>query len=148
MQSKIPCLIQNAGKPLTTGKQAECYANEQIGIDVLKVNNGLTFAQTASEAIALQTRAKAAQKSGAPNAAALEAQYQTALNDKATLFEGQTERGLLLTTYGFSILGDRAQQAAWVCFVIALVLLVAAIAGLVHAFTPAARAQVLGVAKS
>ena len=52
-----------------------------------------------------------------------------------TLFQGETLRGLLLTSYGFSIFGERAQQAAWVCFAVALVLFLAAIAGFVHAFT-------------
>ena len=52
-----------------------------------------------------------------------------------TLFRGETLRGLLLTSYGFSIFGERAQQAAWVCFGVALVLFLASIAGFVHAFT-------------
>jgi len=148
VQAKIGCLIQNAGKPLTSGKQAQCYANEQIGIDVVSINGGQTFSQTSSAAIALKTQATAAQQSGAANAAALESQYEATEAKASTLFEGQTERGLLLTTYGFSILGDRAQQAAWVCYLIALVLMLAAIAGLVHAFTPAAEAQLLAISKS
>ncbi len=52
-----------------------------------------------------------------------------------TLQTGETLRGLLLTSYGFSIFGERAQQAAWVCYLVALVLLLASIAGFVHAFT-------------
>ena len=52
-----------------------------------------------------------------------------------SLFRGETLRGLLLTSYGFSIFGERAQQAALVCFGVALVLLLASIAGFVHAFT-------------
>jgi hypothetical protein len=51
-----------------------------------------------------------------------------------TLFRGETLRGLLLTSYGFSIFGERAEQAAWVAFAAALVLALAAIAGFVHAF--------------
>jgi hypothetical protein len=30
-QAKVPCLVQNAGRPLVTGEQAACYANYQIG---------------------------------------------------------------------------------------------------------------------
>ena len=39
-QKKVRCLVANAGKPLTTGKQAECYAKYQIGIDLTLVDNG------------------------------------------------------------------------------------------------------------
>lgn len=144
-QNKQPCLIQNAGKLISTGIQAECYANEQIALDVLNINNGLTFAQTSKEASTVEKEAKAAAASGATDAASLEAQYTTLSADKSTLFEGQTERGLLLTTYGFSILGDRAHDAALVCFLVALILLLAAIAGMVHAFSPAGRKQILAV---
>jgi hypothetical protein len=41
----------------------------------------------------------------------------------------------LLTSYGFSIFGQRAHQAALVPFAAALVLLLASIAGFIHAFT-------------
>lgn len=51
------------------------------------------------------------------------------------MFRGETLRGLLLTSYGFSIFGDRAYQAALVSFGAALVLLLASIAGFIHAFT-------------
>ena len=50
-----------------------------------------------------------------------------------TLFRGETLRGLLLTSYGFSIFGERAAQAALVCFAAALVLFLASLAGFVHA---------------
>ena len=63
-------------------------------------------------------------------------QKSDVLNGKVdTLFRGETLRGLLLTSYGFSIFGDRAQQAAWVSFAAAFVLLLASIAGFVHAFS-------------
>jgi hypothetical protein len=50
-----------------------------------------------------------------------------------TLFRGETLRGLLLTSYAFSIFGDGSQTAAYVCYILAFVLFVAAIAGYVHA---------------
>ena len=53
---------------------------------------------------------------------------------RQTLFRGETLRGLLLTSYGFSIFGDKAMQAAWVAFLASFVLLIASIAGFVHAF--------------
>jgi hypothetical protein len=59
------------------------------------------------------------------------------------LFRGETLRGLLLTSYGFSIFGDRAQTAAYVCYLLALVLFLAAVAGFVHAATRSADRTIL-----
>src|SRR4051812_46229029 len=39
-QKQVPCLVHNAGKALTTGAQAECYALYQIGIDLTVVDHG------------------------------------------------------------------------------------------------------------
>ena len=50
-----------------------------------------------------------------------------------TLFRGETLRGLLLTSYGFSVFGEKADQAAKVSFLVALVLTLASIAGFIHA---------------
>ena len=115
------CLKANAGKPLTTGKQAECYANHYIAVHLSEVNDGKTYAQTSNEARAITDTSSPAYK-------ALDAKVQT-------LFRGETLRGLLLTSYGFSIFGERAAQAAWVCYLVALVLFLAAIAGFIHAAT-------------
>jgi hypothetical protein len=49
----------------------------------------------------------------------------------------------LLTSYGFSIFGDRAQTAAYVCYALALVLFLAAVAGYIHAATKRADHVVL-----
>jgi hypothetical protein len=54
---------------------------------------------------------------------------------RTTLQTGETLRGLLLTTYGFSIFGDRAALAGTICFIAFGLLLVLSIAGLIHAFT-------------
>jgi len=57
---------------------------------------------------------------------------------------GETLRGLLLTTYGFSIFGDKAALAANVLYALAGLMLVLSIAGFVHAFvTP--KEKVVGV---
>ena len=77
--------------------------------------------------------ATAAKDQGAPDASALEAKA-TELDGKVqTLFRGETLRGLLLTSYGFSEFGRKAEQAALVAFLVALVLFLASIAGIVHA---------------
>jgi hypothetical protein len=118
-EASAQCLTDNAGQALVTGKQAECYANEYIARHLKEVNGGKTYSQTSGEARDIKDQ-------NSPQA--------QELNDKVqTLFRGETLRGLLLTSYGFSIFGERAQTAAYVCFAIALVLLLAAIAGFVHA---------------
>jgi hypothetical protein len=129
------CLKNYASQPLVTGKQAECYANNYIALHLSEVNDGKTYAQTSGESRAAADKAKAAATSGAADAATLDAQAKALDGKTQTLFRGETLRGLLLTSYGFSIFGERAQQAAWVCFAVAFVLLIAGIAGLIHAFT-------------
>jgi hypothetical protein len=136
-EKQADCLVTNAARPLTTGKQAECYANKYIGLHVTKVNNGKTYSETSGESRALQAKADAAASTNpdAPATIALEEQATELSGKVDTLFRGETLRGLLLTSYGFSIFGERAFQAALVSFAAALVLLLASIAGFIHAFT-------------
>ena len=61
------------------------------------------------------------------------------------MFKGETLRGLLLTSYGFSVFGDKGGQVETVAFIAALVLLLASLAGLVHfARTPKDKVVHLG----
>lgn len=124
------CLVVYAGEQLTTGKQAECYANDYIALHLAETNDGKTYSQTSNESRAIAAEAKAD-----PNNAELQAQAKATDAKVQTLFRGETLRGLLLTSYGFSIFGERAGQAALVCFLVAGVLFLASIAGFVHAFT-------------
>ena len=127
-------LVKYAGKPLTTGAQAQVYANDYIAGHLAAVNGGKTYSQTSGDARALRAQATAAQKANDPNAATLD-QQASALEAKVdTLFRVETLRGLLLTSYGFSIFGDKAMMASWVCFMAALVLFIASAAGFAHAF--------------
>jgi hypothetical protein len=124
-----PCLKSNAGQQLVTGKQAQCYADHYIAVHLSEVNNGKTYAETSNELRALPDQTSAEAK-------ALSAKTQT-------LFQGETLRGLLLTSYGFSIFGDRAKTAAYVCYLLALVLFLASIAGFIHAARPSAEHEIL-----
>ena len=134
-ERKADCLVSNAGKPLTTGKQAECYANSYIGLHLTEINDGKTYAQTSNESREAATAATEAQEANAPDAEQLKATADELSGKVESLFRGETLRGLLLTSYGFSIFGERAGQAALVCFLVAGVLILATIAGFVHAFT-------------
>lgn len=133
-EKKASCLVKNAGKPLTTGKQAECYANEYIGRHVKEVNDGKTYSQTSGESRAARAEADKA-LAAAPDAQAskdLDTKAKTLAGKTETLFKGETLRGLLLTSFGFSIFGERAGQAASLAFLGALVLALAAVAGIIH----------------
>ena len=127
-------LVRYAGQPLVTGAQAQVYANDYIALHLSEVNDGKTYSETSGDARAARAAATDAQDKGAPNAAQLD-KAATVLEGKVqTLFRGETLRGLLLTSYGFSIFGDKAMLAAWVCFIAGFVLLLASAAGFVHAF--------------
>jgi hypothetical protein len=75
-----------AGQTLTTGAQAETYANHFIGAHLTEVYKGDTYSQVSALA--------AANPKDAGLAAA-----------KQTLFMGNTLRGLLLNAYGWSQVG-------------------------------------------
>ncbi len=136
--TQAQCLIDNGGQPLVTGKQAECYANNYIAVHLTAIDDGKTYSQASSDNQALQAQIKAD-----PNNADLQAQQKVVAGKVDTLFKGETLRGLLLTSYGFSIFGERAAQAAMVCFLVAGVLFLASIAGFIHAFTTSKDEKVL-----
>ena len=138
-----PCLKKNASKALVTGKQAECYANHYIGVHVTQINDGKTYSETSTDARNLDAQLAAMSDQNSAAAKQLSAQAQALHGKATTLFQGETLRGLLLTSYGFSIFGQRAQQAADVCYALALILFLAAIAGFIHAATKKAD-QVIG----
>lgn len=104
----------NAGKQVTTGEQAEVYANQFIALHLDGIAGGKTYSQMSSESRADPENAK------------LKGQVDS-------LFRGETLRGILLTTYGFWQLGQEAQLAMWICFIAAVLLLAFAIVGFVHA---------------
>lgn len=133
VESKADCLVSNGGQLLRSGKQAECYANEYIAYHLTKINGGKTYSETSSESRAARTGATQAQKNNDPNAAELDKQAVVLGGKVETLFRGETLRGLLLTSYGFSVFGEKADQAAKVSFLVALVLTLASIAGFIHA---------------
>ncbi len=131
-EKKSDCLVSNAGKPLLTGKQAECYANKYIAFHLSETNGGKTYSQTSGEARAARAAATEAATKNDPKAEELNA-TATGLEGKVqTLFRGETLRGLLLTSYGFSVFGEKANQAFMVCLLAAVVLLLASVAGFIH----------------
>ena len=129
------CLIENAGTPLDSGKKAECYANDYIGMHLKGIGGSETYATIG----AIQTKAKTAladaTAANASNVDALKADLDKITGQRETMFKGETLRGLLLTSYGFSIFGEKAALAGMLSFLGAIVMLLASVAGFIHAFS-------------
>lgn len=134
------CLVEYAGQPLTTGKQAECYANNFIGLHLKSIAGGKTYAELGVPQSQLQAQVTQAQKDNTANVADLQKQLATVTGQRETVFKGETLRGLLLTSYGFSEFGTKAGQAAAVAYLAAALLFLLALAGFAHALrTPGSK---------
>lgn len=86
-------MAQYAGEQLTTGTQAQAYANNFIAVHLNEVAGGQTYAQVSAKSQANPSDTK------------LAGQVQT-------LFRGETLRGLLLNAYGWATVGVYAFYAA------------------------------------
>lgn len=96
--STYPDLQQYAGQLVDTPEKAEAYANGFIGRHLEKVAGGKVYAEVSAEAMK------------DPSNEALQQQ-------KASLFQGETLRGILLTSgYGFGTIGKIAGIAAGALF--------------------------------
>ena len=144
------CITENAGKLMETGKQAECYANFYIGYHLEESAKtagfpGETYATLGAVRTGLTADVAAAKaKSDTAAQEAAQKKLDSATSLRSTMQTGETLRGLLLTSFGFSIFGEKAGLAADVCYAAAFLLLLLAIAGFVHAFvTP--KEKVVGV---
>ena len=109
-----PGVVKYAGQQVDSGRKAEVYANQFIGLHLSEIADGKTYSQLSTE-----SREN-------PEDEQLAGLVQTA-------FRGETLRGLLLTTYGFSTLGQEARLMMYVSFAAAVALLVLAGLGLWHA---------------
>src|SRR5918912_1013611 len=61
-ERQAPCLVKYAGLELSTGKQAECYANEFIGLHVATTGKGRTYAELGDDQTVLRAQIAQAQK--------------------------------------------------------------------------------------
>ncbi|HVW31157.1 MAG TPA: hypothetical protein VHL53_01345, partial [Acidimicrobiia bacterium] len=131
-----PCLVAYAGTALDSGKKAECYANHFIGLHVESIAAGRTYATQGDYITGLKTQLTDAQKATPADQAKiadLNKQIADATTARTTLFQGETLRGLLLTSYGFSVFGVKGAQGATVAFIIAGLMLLLSLAGIYHA---------------
>jgi hypothetical protein len=82
-----------AGQELTTGAQAETYADHFIGVHLNEIAGGQTYSQLSAAAQADPTNTKLS-------------------GEVATIFKGTTLRGMLLNAYGWGEIGTIAGYAA------------------------------------
>jgi hypothetical protein len=101
----LPGIKQYAGQQLLTGSQAKAYADKFIDVHLSEVAGGKTYAQVSAASLA------------APKNATLAAQ-------KATLFQGETLRGLLLGAWGWAMVGTIATLAGIILIALGAVLFV------------------------
>jgi hypothetical protein len=99
----LPGVKQYAGQQLVNGAQAKAYANDFINVHLSKVAGGQTYAQVSAAAIAAPTDAKLAE-------------------EKATLFQGETLRSILLNAWGWSLVGTIASLAGFIMIALGAVL--------------------------
>lgn len=117
-------MSQYAGQLMTTGAQAETYADHFIAVHLVKIGGGKTYAQLSEASLAQ------------PKNTTLAAQVQT-------VFRGETLRGMLLNAYGFWKMGQIMLIAAWAAFGAAIAMLILSVLGLVHLRRAAPEAEVL-----
>jgi hypothetical protein len=108
-----PFINQYAGQQLTTGPQAQAFADHFIAVHLKESGGGLTYSE-----LSAKSRAN-------PDDADLANQVNTA-------FKGETLRGLLLNAYAFAKMGQIALIAAIASFIGAGVLLLLSLLGFVH----------------
>lgn len=119
-----PYLNQYAGQQLTTGDQAEAYANHFIAVHLSELPYGGVYSKLSAASLA------------DPKNATLAADVQTA-------FRGTTLRGLLLEAYAFSRFALIALWAAIVSFSLAVVMAVLVGFGLWHSRRTPPTAEIL-----
>ena len=100
----LPGVKQYAGQQVTDGGQAKAYANDFINVHLSKIAGGKTYAEVSAAAMADPKNAKLAEQ-------------------KASLFQGETLRGLLLNAWGWSVVGTVATLAGLVLLGLGAILL-------------------------
>ena len=110
---EFAAMRQYAGQQLTTGAQAEVYADHFIANHLKAIGGGKTYSQLSAQAQAAPTNTKLA-------------------GTVETVFKGETLRGLLLNAYAFGTMGTIAGLAAIAAFIAAAVMLLLGGLGLWH----------------
>jgi hypothetical protein len=120
---EFAAMHQYAGQLMTTGAQAEVYADHFIANHLKAIGGGKTYAQLSAASLAQ------------PANTALAGQVQT-------VFRGETLRGLLLNAYAFWEMGQIMLIAAIAAFAAAALMLVLSALGFAHLRRAAPEAEI------
>ena len=113
--------------PLTTGKQAQTYADFYIGSHLKGIAGGKVYSEVSGMALGAAAKSKAD-----PTNAALAAETANLMGQRTSLFMGETLRGLLLYSFAFWQIGQIAMYAAWAAAVGGALMLVLSLLGFAH----------------
>ena len=114
---------QYGGQLMTTGAQAQTYADHFIAVHLTKIGGGQTYSQLSAKSLAQ------------PKNTALAEQVQT-------MFRGTTLRGMLLNAYGWWQMGQIMLISAFVAFGSAVLFLVLSGLGFWHLRRTAPQSEV------
>jgi hypothetical protein len=113
--------------PLTTGKQAQTYADFYIGSHLKGIAGGKVYSEVSGMALGAAAKSKAD-----PTNAALAAETANLMGQRTSLFMGETLRGLLLYSFAFWQIGQIAMYAAWAAAAGGLLMLILTLLGFAH----------------
>lgn len=126
-------LVEYGGDAVDTGKEAEAYASYIDG-HLENIAGGMTYAELGGPEREARAAVSAATEAGGEQDAidALQAEADAITAQRDTLFRGETLRGLLLSAYAWSTVGQIAGYAAIGAFVAAAAMAVLTVLGLRH----------------
>ena len=120
-------MAKYAGQTMTTGAQAETFADHYIWVHMQGIAGGKVYEEVSGEFLGASAQLKAT-----PNDAALQAKVAQLGQQRTTLFMGETLRGMLLNAYAFGTLGKIAMVASYVMFLGGILFLILALLGFAH----------------
>ena len=120
-------MAKYAGQTMTTGDQAEVFANHYIWVHMQGVAGGKVYEEVSGEFMAANAQLKTT-----PDDTALQAKVAQLGGQRQTLFMGETLRGMLLNAYAFGTLGKIAMFASYVMFIGGILFLILALLGFAH----------------
>lgn len=126
-------LLKYAGQEVNTGPEAEAYAS-YINGHLEGIADGATYADLGTPEREANAAVEAAVADGADEATVAELKGKAAAitGQRDTLFKGETLRGLLLSAFAWSTVGQIAGYAAIAAFIAGGVMLVLVLLGLRH----------------
>lgn len=111
--SEFPGLQQYAGQEVDNATKAKAFADQYIAVHLEKIGQGKTYSEVSN--LAMKN----------PSNQALQQQ-------KTTLFQGETLRGLLLNAYAFGTVGQIARVASITLIAAGALMLVLVLLGYAH----------------